>query len=103
MSVPEIAQIGTKSAATDRRACPRPERLEEWRGFPSRPSEPQAWWEPARVLRRAQSGVGVLPDGLLAGLVRHRRRALAALGNSIVPQVAEIVARRVMAKLAGIE
>jgi site-specific DNA-cytosine methylase len=58
-----------------------------WHGWPARPGESQAWWEPPRVLRRAESGLGIVPDGLPAGLVRHRRRALAALGNAIVPHV----------------
>lgn len=37
-----------------------------------------------------------LDDGLPPGLVRHRRPALAALGNAIVPQIAEAIGRAVL-------
>ena len=76
-----------------------------WRGsdrWPARPGEPQHAWEPPRALRRAESGVGVVPDGLPAGLVRHRRRALEALGNAVVPQVAYVVACRACAILEAL-
>lgn len=66
--------------------------------WPARPGEPQHGWEPPRTVAsaRAQSALGSLPDGLSSGLPGWRRAALAALGNAIVPQVAEVVARRVM-------
>jgi hypothetical protein len=64
--------------------------------WPAGPGQPQHAWEPPRVLCRAQSGVGVDADGLPRGLVRHRRRALAALGNAIVPQVAYAVAHAIL-------
>lgn len=37
-----------------------------------------------------------LDDGIPAGLVRHRRPALAALGNAIVPQIPEAIGRTIM-------
>ena len=63
--------------------------------WPSGPGQPQHAWEPPRVLRRAESGVGIVPNGVSAGLVRHRRRALAALGNAVVPQVAYVIAQAI--------
>jgi hypothetical protein len=35
-------------------------------------------------------------DGVSGGVAGWRRASLSALGNAIVPQVAEVVARRVM-------
>lgn len=67
--------------------------------WPARPGEPQHDWEPSRVLRRAESGVGFDAHGLPPGLVRHRRRALAALGNAVVPQVAQVVAEAIRGAL----
>ena len=65
--------------------------------WPARPGEAQYEWEPPRVVAssRTQSPMGLLPSRLPPGLPRWRRSALQALGNSVVPQVAEIVARRV--------
>lgn len=37
-----------------------------------------------------------LDDGIPAGLVRHRRPALAALGNALLPQIAEALGRAIM-------
>ena len=37
-----------------------------------------------------------LDDGIPAGLVRHRRPALAALGNALLPQIAEAIGRAIM-------
>lgn len=37
-----------------------------------------------------------LDDGLPAGLVRHRRPALAALGNSLIPQIAEAIGNAIL-------
>lgn len=37
-----------------------------------------------------------LDDGIPAGLVRHRRPALAALGNALIPQIAEAIGRAIM-------
>lgn len=37
-----------------------------------------------------------LDDGIPAGLVRHRRPALAALGNAVLPQIAEAIGRAIM-------
>lgn len=61
----------------------------------------RAWGEPPPAVRR----VG---DGLPAGMDRPRRRRpvndrprLHALGNAVVPQVAEVVGRRVAAILGG--
>ncbi len=66
-------------------------------GWPARPGEQQHGWEPPRVIAssRAQSALGGVPDGVPRGLAGWRRAALSALGNAIVPQVAEIVAWRV--------
>lgn len=69
--------------------------------WPNAPGAPAFGWEPQRVLRRRESGVGVHADGLSAGLVRHRRRAINALGNAIVPQVAYPVAVRAIQRLKG--
>lgn len=61
--------------------------------WPSRPGEPQHEWEAPRL---TQPGVGAATDGLPTGLVRRagrrRRDQLKAVGNSIVPQVAELFA-----------
>jgi hypothetical protein len=35
-------------------------------------------------------------------LVRHRRSALAALGNAIVPQVAYLVAQRIVTRVQAV-
>jgi hypothetical protein len=48
-------------------------------------------WETA-----PQPTIRAVDDGLPAWLVRHRRPALAALGNSLVPQIAEAIGRAVM-------
>jgi DNA (cytosine-5)-methyltransferase 1 len=80
------------------------DRGDGWPGWPARPGEPQHTWEPPRSIasRRAQSAVGSRPDGLPDGLARWRgtpawrRAALQALGNAVVPQVAELVARRML-------
>lgn len=37
-----------------------------------------------------------LDDGIPAGLVRHRRPALAALGNALVPAIAECIGRTIL-------
>lgn len=37
-----------------------------------------------------------LDDGMPAGLVRHRRPALAALGNALLPQIAEAIGRAIL-------
>jgi len=63
--------------------------------WPSRPGEPQFDWEPPRLLTRGlELGVGSVPSGLPARLVRCANKdALKAYGNSIVPQVAAEILR----------
>jgi DNA (cytosine-5)-methyltransferase 1 len=71
--------------------------------WPARPGEHQQAWEPPRVLRRAESGVGRdigrttdRVDGRADAPQRSNRRArLAAIGNCVVPQVAELIARAI--------
>lgn len=62
--------------------------------WPSSPGQQQHPWEPPRV----KSPLGGMPDGVSKRLVsRLRRERLKALGNAVVPQVAEAVGRAVMA------
>lgn len=91
-----VADTESRGQREQRRACDKGDCRHTSFFWPARPGETQATWEPPRVVRRIKSGLGVVPDGLPAGLVRHRRRALAALGNAIVPQVAEVIARRIL-------
>ena len=65
--------------------------------WPSRPGEPQHEWE-ARRTTQAEPGLGRATDGLPAWVdSRERRARLRALGNAVVPQVAEAIGRAVMA------
>jgi len=57
-----------------------------------RDSPPPRWQEGPPVPALCE-----LDDGLPPGLVRHRRRAIGAVGNSLVPQIAEAIGRAIMA------
>lgn len=71
-----------------------PDRRYRW---PSRPGEPQYEWEPPRAVHEAQSGLGHSADGIPVGVApRLRRKALRALGNSVVPQITEAIGRAIL-------
>lgn len=67
--------------------------------WPSRPGEPQHAWEAPRL---AEPGLGLAAHGLPGRLARRdRKRRLKALGNAVVPQVAEAIGRAINAALAA--
>jgi len=81
---------------------PHPMALGAW---PSRPGQKQLVWEPSRLVyptnRQAQPGLGRSFDGLPHRLEsRIRRERLKALGNSVVPQIPEILGRAILAARA---
>ena len=63
--------------------------------WPSPPGHEQHGWEPPRVLR-FERGVGSDSDGSSRRLARWNRAALKALGNCVVPQVAEVIGRMIV-------
>jgi len=66
----------------------------EWRGdWPPAPDDMHAW---GRVSPESQPALCRLADGLPSGLDQRRAR-LRALGNSVVPQVAEVIGRAIVA------
>ena len=62
--------------------------------WPARPGEAQHPWEAPRVL---ESPMGSATARLPKDVARWRRTALKALGNSVVPQVAEAIGRAILA------
>jgi DNA (cytosine-5)-methyltransferase 1 len=61
--------------------------------WPARPGEPQHEWEAPRLAQFPMGGAG---DGLPIRLVRFaNRNALRAYGNSVVPQVVEVIGRAI--------
>jgi DNA (cytosine-5)-methyltransferase 1 len=65
------------------------------RRWPAGPVEPQGAWEPARTVKQQ---VGGRADGFSRRLAeRRRKRELEALGNAVVPQMAEALGRAVLA------
>lgn len=62
--------------------------------WPARPGQPQHEWEEPRTI---ESALGGAVDGLSSRLAgRHRVAALKALGNAVVPQVAEVIGRAIL-------
>lgn len=58
-----------------------------------RPCDASSAW---RWSDAPQPTIRGVDDGIPVGLVRHRRPALAALGNSLIPQIAEAIGRAIM-------
>lgn len=65
--------------------------------WPAGRGQPQHEWEPPRVIARSELVLGGGFDGLPARVgSAHNRVRLKALGNSIVPQIAEVIGRSIM-------
>ena len=82
--------------ADSRAVAPRPTAATGVR-WPAGRFEPQHAWEPPRVATRAELVMGGDFDGLPVAVgSAHNRARLKALGNSIVPQIAETIGRAIM-------
>lgn len=68
--------------------------------FPARPGRPQFEWEAPRLVK-TESRLGEPVDGLSRRMARRRVAGLKALGNAVVPQVAELIARAIVAWEGG--
>lgn len=62
--------------------------------WPVRPGERQHEWEEPRTVESPMGGAAHGPAARLVG--RHRRAALKALGNCVVPQIAEVIGRAIL-------
>jgi DNA (cytosine-5)-methyltransferase 1 len=70
-----------------------------WKPFASA-EEKQKWWAKAASSvshwKEAQSIVCGVDDGISRGLDKHRKNRIKQLGNSVVPQISELIGRAIM-------
>lgn len=70
-----------------------------WKSFATE-EEKQKWWSEATSSKRdwweTESGFCRILDGLPKGLDKGRRERIKQLGNSIVPQIVEIIGERIL-------
>lgn len=96
MDDPNVPRSGDPGQADSRVWLDRERTSDRRAAWPASPGQPQHEWEPPRCVTRVESGLGDVPDGFpwrLAPWVR--RQALRALGNAVVPQVAEAIGRAI--------
>lgn len=87
---------GSRRGASRFAECRNDDTYTRW---PSRPDEPQHEWEAPRL---TQFDVGDTVNGLPVRLARSaNKHALRALGNAVVPQVAEIILRGIVTAAAN--
>lgn len=85
----------TLSAGREERHAPALSERAGLRGWPMPPGPHQHPWEAPRLI---ESSVGIAVDGLPRRLAGYLRRSgLKALGNAVVPEVVEVVARGMIA------